>query len=108
VHEVLKTGVRVSIDKEKKLITTIKKSDLAKEVADQRLDIFVPGLKLDAKLVELDLEQRKIKLSVRAAEEDAEKSLIKRFGENATKSGATLKDIFSSAIGKKKKKKEEK
>ena len=63
---------------------------------------------MDAKLVELDYETRKIKLSVRAAEEDAEKSLIKRFGENATKSGATLKDIFSSAIGKKKKKKEEK
>ena len=30
IHEVLKTGVRVSIDKDKKLITTIRKADLAK------------------------------------------------------------------------------
>ena len=108
VHEVLKTGVKVSIDKEKKLITTIKKTDLAKEAADQRVDIFAPGNALDAKLIELDIKTRKIKLSVKAAEIDAEKSLIEKFGENATKSGATLKNIFEKAIGSKKKKKEEK
>ena len=108
VHEVLKTGVKVSIDKEKKLITTIKKSDLAKEAADQRVDIFAPGNALDANLIELDIKTRKIKLSVKAAEIDAEKSLIEKFGENATKSGATLKNIFEKAIGSKKKKKEEK
>ena len=28
IHEVLKTGVKVSIDKDKKLISTIKKADL--------------------------------------------------------------------------------
>ena len=41
---------------------------------------------------------------------DEEKSLIAKFGEGATKSGATLKGIFEKAIGskKKKKKKEEK
>ena len=36
IHEVLKTGVKVSIDKDKKLIVTIRKADLAKETADQR------------------------------------------------------------------------
>ena len=36
------------------------------------------------------------------------KSLIAKFGEGATKSGATLKGIFEKAIGGKKKKKEEK
>ena len=55
------------------------------------------------------MKARKIKLSVKAAQIDEEKSLIAKFGEGATKSGATLKGIFEKAIGgKKKKKKEEK
>ena len=47
---------------------------------------------------------RKVKLSVKAAKIDEEKSLIAKFGEGATKSGATLKGIFEKAIGKKGKK----
>ncbi len=108
IHEVLKSGVKVAIDKEKKLIVTIKKSDLAKESADARPEVFSPGNALDAKITELDLKTRKIKLSVKAAQIDEEKSLIAKFGEGATKSGATLKGIFEKAIGGKKKKKEDK
>ena len=93
--------MKVSIDKEKKLIVNIKKVDLAKESADARPEIFSPGNLLDSKLVELDLKTRKIKLSVKAAQLDEEKSLIAKFGEGATKSGATLKGIFEKAIGKK-------
>jgi small subunit ribosomal protein S1 len=108
IHEVLKTGVKVSIDKEKKLIVTIRKADLAKESANARPEVFSPGNALDSKITELDLKTRKIKLSVKAAQIDEEKSLIAKFGEGATKSGATLKGIFEKAIGSKKKKKEEK
>ena len=108
IHEVLKTGVKVAVDKDKKIITTIRKSDLAKESADARPEVFSPGNALDAKILELDLKTRKIKLSVKAAQIDEEKSLIAKFGEGATKSGATLKGIFEKAIGSKKKKKEEK
>ncbi len=104
IHEVLKTGVKVSIDKEKKLIVTIRKNELAKDSADARPEVFSSGNALDAKITELDLSQRKIKLSVKAAQIDEEKSLIEKFGENATKSGATLKGIFEKAIGKKGKK----
>tara|TARA_B100000963_G_scaffold310896_1_gene287605 strand:+ start:2042 stop:3763 length:1722 start_codon:yes stop_codon:yes gene_type:complete len=104
IHEVLKTGVKVSIDKDKKLIVTIRKADLAKEAADQRPEVFSPGNALDAKITELDLKLRRIKLSVKAAQIDEEKSLIAKFGEGATKSGATLKGIFEKAIGKKAKK----
>jgi small subunit ribosomal protein S1 len=107
IHEVLKTGVKVAVDKEKKLIFTIKKADLAKESADARPEVFSSGNALDAKITELDLKNRKIKLSVKAAQIDEEKSLIAKFGEGATKSGATLKGIFEKAIGGKKKKKEE-
>ena len=106
IHEVMKTGVKVSIDKDKKLIVTIKKTDLAKDAADARPEVFSPGNALDAKITELDLKARRVKLSVKAAQIDEEKSLIAKFGEGATKSGATLKGIFEKAIGKKKGKKE--
>ena len=105
IHEVLKTGVKVSIDTEKKLIVTIKKTDLAKDAADARPEVFSSGNALDAKITELDLPNRRVKLSVKAAQIDEEKSLIAKFGQGATKSGATLKGIFEKAIGKKDKKK---
>ena len=104
IHEVLKSGVKVAIDKEKKLIVTIRKSDLAKDVSDARPEVFSSGNALDAKITELDLNARRVKLSVKAAQIDEEKSLIAKFGEGATKSGATLKGIFEKAIGKKGKK----
>ena len=63
IHEVLKTGVKVSIDKDKKLIVTIKKSDLAKDASDQRPEVFSKDNALDAKIVELDIKNRRIKLS---------------------------------------------
>jgi len=104
VHEVLKTGVKVSVDKDKKLIVLIRKNDLAKEASDARPEVFSSGNALDAKITELDFAKRIIKLSVKAAQIDEEKSLIAKFGEGATKSGATLKGIFEKAIGKKNKK----
>mgnify|MGYP001348154917 CR=1 FL=1 len=104
VHEVLKTGVKVSVDKDKKLIVLIRKNDLAKEASDARPEVFSSGNALDAKITELDFIKRIIKLSVKAAQIDEEKSLIAKFGEGATKSGATLKGIFEKAIGKKNKK----
>ncbi len=104
IHEVLKTGVKVAVDQDKKLIVNIKKIDLAKDAADARPEVFSKGNVLDAKITELDLNNRRVKLSVKAAQIDEEKSLIAKFGEGATKSGATLKGIFEKAIGKKGKK----
>ena len=105
IYETLKTGVKVSIDKDKKLIVTIRKNDLAKDAADQRPEVFSKDNALDAKIIELDFVTRKVKLSVKAAQLDEEKSLIAKFGQGATKSGATLKGIFEKAIGRKDKKK---
>ena len=104
IHEVLKTGVKVAVDQEKRLIVNIRKADLAKDSADARPEVFSKGNALDAKITELDLINRRVKLSVKAAQIDEEKSLIAKFGEGATKSGATLKGIFEKAIGKKGKK----
>ena len=54
------------------------------------------------------MEKRRIKLSVKAAQIDEEKSLVAKFGAGATKSGATLKGIFEKALGKKKNTKKDK
>ncbi|MDA9092145.1 S1 RNA-binding domain-containing protein [Pelagibacteraceae bacterium] len=109
VHEVLKTGVKVSVDPEKNIIVMIKKNQLAKETTDARPEIFVPGNALDAMITELNLGKREVGLSVKAAQVYEEKSLVAKFGVNAAKSGATLAGIFQKALGKtpKKKKKEE-
>ena len=109
VIESMKSGVRVSIGNDKKLSTTIRKSQLAREAGDQRPEIYQPGNKLDAAIAELDFASRKITLSVKQAQISEEKSLVKKFGKDAKSSGATLKDIFNKALnltGKKKKKKE--
>jgi small subunit ribosomal protein S1 len=109
VHEVLKTGVKVSVDSDKHIIVMIKKNQLAKESADARPEIFVSGNALDAMITELDLEKREVALSVKAAQVYEEKGLVAKFGVNAAKSGATLAGIFQKALGNKpkKKKKEE-
>ena len=109
VNEVLKTGVKVSVDPDKNIIVMIKKNQLAKEATDARPEIFVPGNALDAMITELDLDKREVFLSVKAAQVYEEKSLVSKFGTNAAKSGATLAGIFQKALGKtpKKKKKEE-
>jgi len=106
VQEVLKTGVKVSIDPEKYIVTMIKKNQLAKEATDCRPEIFVPGNALDAMITELDLVKREVTLSVKAAQIKEEKSLVAKFGEGAAKSGATLAGIFQKALGRKTAKKE--
>ena len=110
VQETMKNGVKVSVGNDRNLIVTIKKSQLAKELSDQRSEIFQPGNKLDAAIVELDLKSRKVSLSVKQAQILEEKNLVRKFGKDAKTSGATLKDIFNKALnitGKKKKENKE-
>ena len=104
VQEVLKNGVKVAIDKDKKLTTIIKKNDLTKEVSDARLDIYSKGNAIDAKIIELDFEKRKFRLSPRSAQIDEEKSLIKKFGAGAI-NPSDIKRYFQNTYGKSKKKK---
>ena len=106
VIEILKSGaIKVAADPEKKIITTIKKNELALEKADARSDIFSKGDKLDAKIIEIDYEKRILVISPKQAQKDEQESLIKKFGKNASKSGQTLASIFKNAISKKKEKK---
>ena len=56
IHEVLKTGVKVALDQEKKLIVTIRKADLAKDSGDARPEVYSKDNALDAKITELILK----------------------------------------------------
>ena len=91
-------------DPDKKIISTIRRSDLALEAVDARSDIFSGGEKLDSKIVELDFQKRILRLSPKEAQKDEQASLIKKFGKNASKSGQTLASIFKKAMGKKEEK----
>ena len=105
VVEVLKTGVKVAVDPEQKIVVMIKKNQLAIEPADCRPEIYSRGDTMsDALIEELNVESRKIVLSPRAAQKREQDSLIKKFGKGAAKSGVTLRNIFDAAIGKKGKK----
>ncbi len=105
VVEVLKSGVKVAVDPEKKIIVMIKKNQLAIEPADCRPEIYSVGNTMaDALIEELDYEKRRVVLSPKTAQLKEQDSLINKFGAGAAKSGATLRNIFESAMGKKGKK----
>ena len=73
ISSVMANGVKVSLDPDKKLIATIKKAELAKDSVDARPEVFSKGNALDAKILDLNFEKRKIVLSVKAAQIDEEK-----------------------------------
>ena len=66
---------------------------------------FAKGDKVDAMLVEIDREKRKIVLSIKALEEKQSKEAVKKYG--STDSGALLGDILGPLLKKKKKTKKE-
>ena len=101
VFEVMKSGIKVSVDKDKKIIVSVKKIDLAKTAADSRPEIYQKSDSIDCMITSLDLERRIVKLSPKQALLYEEKNLIQKFGANASKSGSTLKSIFDRALGKK-------
>ena len=68
--------MKVAIDKDKKLLLQLEGRS-CKDAADQRPEVFSKDNALDAKIVELDLDNRKVKLSVKAAQIDEEKSMVK-------------------------------
>ena len=77
----------------------IKKADLAKDREDRKAERFAVGEKVDAKIISIDKNGRKIGLSIKSLEIDEEKSAMAEFG--SSDSGASLGDILGLAIGKK-------
>ena len=101
VKETSNSEIRVSVGKEK-LIIAIKKNQLAEKPEDARPSRFARGDKIDAMITELNLEKRKVSLSIKALEEQQTKEAVKKYGSED--SGASLGDILGKALKIKKKK----
>ena len=84
----------------------VKKSELAKERTDQRVDRFAIDEKVDARIVSIDSTSREVKLSIKALQVAEEKQAMKDYG--SVDSGASLGDILGAALEKKANIKEEK
>ncbi len=80
----------------------IKKNNLANEIGNARQSRFVPGQKVDALITELNKNERKISLSIKALEEQQTKETVKKYGSKD--SGALLGEILGPLLKKNKEK----
>ncbi len=74
----------------------IKKVDLARERSEQRPDRFAVGEKIDAKVIGIDRNSRKVTLSIKAREVEEDKKAMAEYG--SSDSGASLGDILGAAL----------
>ncbi|HRJ60530.1 MAG TPA: 30S ribosomal protein S1 [Azospirillaceae bacterium] len=77
----------------------IRKSDLARDRADQSPTRFAVGEKVDAKVTQVDRGSRRISLSIKAREMEEEKQAMAEYG--SSDSGASLGDILGAALKRK-------
>ncbi len=86
-------GVEVEYDGMKAFI---RRSDLARDRADQRPERFNVGDKVDARVTNIDAKTRKLGLSIKAREIAEEKEAVEQYG--STDAGASLGDILGAAL----------
>ena len=90
-------GLSVKLDQE--IIGFIKRSNLAKDKVDQKVDRFAVGEKIDSMIISLDSKTRLVNLSIKEVEIDDEKQVLSKYG--SSDSGASLGDILGSVLNKK-------
>ena len=95
-------GIYVQVGK-KNLSILIKKNQLAKDVENQRPSRFVKKDKLDVMITELDKEEKKVSLSIKALEEKQTKEAVQKYGSKD--SGGILGEILEPLLRKKRKNK---
>ncbi|RMD89643.1 MAG: 30S ribosomal protein S1 [Alphaproteobacteria bacterium] len=96
VKEVNDGGIEVTLGDG--MTAFIRRSDLARDRADQRPDRFAKGDKVDAMITNIDRGQRKVSLSIKALEVAEEKKAVAQYG--TSDSGASLGDILGAALQK--------
>ncbi|WP_395666122.1 30S ribosomal protein S1 [Methylocella sp.] len=74
----------------------IKRSELARDRADQRPERFAVGEKVDARITQFERRARKVSVSIKALEVAEEKEAIAQYG--SADSGASLGDILGAAL----------
>lgn len=77
----------------------IKKNEISSEKADQRLERFAAGDRVDAKITSVDKAAHRLSLSIKALEIEERAKAIKEYG--SADSGARLGDILGAALGQK-------
>ena len=76
----------------------IRRADLSRDRAEQRVDRFAVGEKVDAIITSVDKKTRKLALSIKARESAEEKQAMAEYG--SSDSGASLGDILGAALAK--------
>jgi small subunit ribosomal protein S1 len=95
VTEVKEAGLEVKIIGTE-LTAFIKRSDLARDRAEQRPERFAVGQKVDARVTTFDRKTRKVSVSIKALEVAEEKEAIAQYG--TADSGASLGDILGPKL----------
>lgn len=103
VVEVQDNGLKVDVGPDRYQVT-LRKSELAIEKSDQRPNRFSAGDSIDAAILEIDQQKRKVKLSVKKLEQQQADEAIEKYG--STSSGQSLAGILGEALGKKDQKKD--
>ena len=80
------------------LTAFIRRSDLARDRAEQRPERFSVGQKVDARITQFDRKTHKISVSIKALEIAEEKEAVAQYG--SSDSGASLGDILGAALKK--------
>lgn len=78
----------------------IKKTNLAKDKLEQKIDRFAINEVIDSMIISYDEKSRKVNLSIKDIEIDEEKKVLNKYG--SSDSGASLGDILGNALNKKK------
>ena len=86
----------LELDLGNELTGFIRKSDLARQRSEQRTDRFAVGERVDAMVMQIDRNNRRITLSIKASEIADEKEAMAQFG--SSDSGASLGDILGAAL----------
>ena len=98
ILEVDEKGIKVEIDKSKKIYGYIKKINLSKDKNEQKTDRFAIDESVDSVIVSIDLKTRILNLSIKELEIQDEKEALSKYGSSA--SGASLGDILGSVLKK--------
>jgi small subunit ribosomal protein S1 len=98
VMAVQENGIEVKLA-DTDITTFIKRSDLSRDRSEQRPERFNVGDKVDAAVISVDRNSRRINVSIKALEIAEEKQAVAQYG--SSDSGASLGDIFKAAIKKK-------
>jgi small subunit ribosomal protein S1 len=86
-------GIEVEVDGMKSFI---RRSDLSRDRSEQRPERFSVGDRVDAKVISIDKQARRVGLSIKAREIAEEKEAVEQYG--SSDSGASLGDILGAAL----------